>query len=634
MNVFDDLLNELEAGKKHFDEIYAKHAMECGEKMSGCCSWNIDWFSEPMPLESGNGNDFEKEVRNWISESVGRDATNTPKAESLPEEHVLVFGDQAGFCHRIFEKVPENRIASKKIMNKPANLLTEDDMVSIIGARVWDMVVVGFPLDPPASNSVEDIIAHQSDVARGVFQILKTCFLKEGTVLRLAVLTHDIFSEQSEAHKERGLSITTNGTLFGLCNTARLELELPLQFIDIEDIESYEVHPHIASELFRLNTFGVNTVRHCYPYPIRNGIEKRASGRYVMRQLRTSDYEQAKVEFKIPEEGVVAISGGNGALGIVMGNWLLDWTARQKASSNDKYNPTFSIQFLSRSAKIQDVNLANWAKVVEKAAALNIEVSQSKVDMSTRSAVDKFVAELTPNLVGFIHSAGILKDSMIPNQTWEKFTDVYAAKHWAALYLHEALERYSNPNLKFFWMFSSTSVYGSMGQINYSSSNSYMDALARHRVATGRPACAIQWGAWGEVGMAATMEEAQRRRIMMGPVPYFSIKQGLEGLEGGLRTGLPGFSVFIVNPPMYYGMIQSDATPMARYGRNFTSQWVPTPAPTTFDGDQVYNLYRMYRYIMAPYESTEPLVWNEYIRPKLCDKEDNTNLSEFGYGFA
>ena len=29
-------------------------------------------------------------------------------------------------------------------------------------------------------------------------------------------------------------------------------------------------------------------------------------------------------EFPMPDKGVICISGGNGALGLVMGNWLLD----------------------------------------------------------------------------------------------------------------------------------------------------------------------------------------------------------------------------------------------------------------------------------------------------------------------
>merc|ERR1719439_98591 len=105
--------------------------------------------------------------------------------------------------------------------------------------------------------------------------------------------------------------------------------------------------------------------------------------------------------------------------------------------------------------------------------------------------------------------------------TWEKFETVWNPKSRAALYMHEAFERHKNP-LDFFWMFSSTSVYGNMGQLNYSAGNSAMDGLARHRRAMGKPALAIQWGAWGEVGMAANLDANSKKRMMSSPMPPFT----------------------------------------------------------------------------------------------------------------
>ncbi|CAE8724179.1 unnamed protein product, partial [Polarella glacialis] len=225
---------------------------------------------------------------------------------------------------------------------------------------------------------------------------------------------------------------------------------------------------------------------------------------------------------------------------------------------------------------------ARHGEVQQKAAELGVKVEQGRMDMSSQAGVDKCIKEITPNLMGFIHSAGVLQDAMLPNQTWEKFEAVYDSKHRAALYLHDSLDRFQNPNLQFLWLFSSTSAYGNMGQSNYSASNSFLDALARHRVATGKPCTAIHWGAWGEVGMAANMDEGMRKRVMMGPMPYFSVAQGLQGLEGGLKTGLPEFSVFIVNPPAMFGMIQGDGHPTQRYMRNWTSEWLPTPSPSGY----------------------------------------------------
>lgn len=365
MSAFSDLSEELDAGKRCFDHIYAKDVPESVQAMTDWCSWNIEWFCEPMPLERTNGADFEREVRQMIGECCYRDDV-PPIAEVDPprEEDILVFPDLGGFCHKLLDRAPDGRVGSRKFVSKRTAELTESDFEALLASKVWDLVIVGFALDPPKSSSVQDILDHQSDAARAIFSLLKVAYLKEGRVRRMAVLTHDIFSEVQETHRQRGLEITTGGIMYGMCNTARMECEFPIQFVDVELTDCYELVPHVSSELFRLSTFGVNTVRHCYPYALRKGIRtERPCGRYVVRQVSTHNYQTAGVQFEIPEEGVIAISGGNGALGLVMGLWLLDFAVKRKAASSGSYNPRFSIQFLSRSAKVSDQNMENWAKL-------------------------------------------------------------------------------------------------------------------------------------------------------------------------------------------------------------------------------------------------------------------------------
>merc|ERR1712039_840708 len=254
-----------------------------------------------------------------------------------------------------------------------------------------------------------------------------------------------------------------------------------------------------------------------------------------------------------------------------MGIWLLE-TAKKQGGKH------FKIQFLSRSMKINDQNMPNWKIIEGLAAELGIEVEQAKCDCSKKDGVDEYLESVTPNLAGIIHSAGILQDSMLMNQTWEKFDAVYESKSRAALYIHDALERYENPKLKFFWMFSSGAVYGNMGQLNYSSSNAFLDGLARHRRAMGKPCMAPQWGAWGDVGMAANLDDASRRRMTNSPMPYFSNAEGLFGLECLLRTNLAYGEVHKCNTPLMFGMVQGDDLIQQYHIRNFNS-WITPPPP-------------------------------------------------------
>jgi len=617
--IFQDLQPCLDQGKKAHEEIQKKHGPDSAAKIEGHCTFVWDWVREEMPLENDEGTALEESVREIVANSCCQPA---PKVEITPveTEDVLVFADQAGLCQKLLEKAPEGRVGTKKVITKPPRLLTQEDCETLLSKGKYDLLVVGCPLDPPKSNSTADVIAQQSAVDKFLFLLLQSMMKHEGCVQRLAVLTHDTFTVEESAHKQRSLSIVSGATIFGMMNTARQELGIPIQVIDVEYLDRPDMIPPLSSELFRLGTFGVNTVRQCWPYPIYRGIRHdRPHGRFVYRQFLSREYEsKASKPWDVPSEGIIAISGGNGALGLVMGSWLLDRADKQMKASGGKYKPGFSIQFMSRSAKISDLNIPLWNKVQSKADALGISVVQGKMDMGSQAAVDKFVQEVSPNLTGFIHSAGVLQDSMLPNQTWEKFEAVYDSKHRAALFLHDALERFSNPNLRFFWVFSSTSAYGNMGQVNYSASNACLDGLARHRVAMGKPCTAIHWGAWGEVGMAATMDDVMRNRVMMGPMPYFTVAQGLQGLEGGLRTGLPEFSVFIVNTPVMYGMMMPDQHVTARYARNSSNEWLPMPVPSAFDREFAYDIYRMYRYIFSPYvdlENNESVLWKKFIQP-------------------
>jgi hypothetical protein len=216
-------------------------------------------------------------------------------------------------------------------------------------------------------------------------------------------LTVDTFAEESEIHKEFGVSLVTSAKLFGMANTARLELEgIPVQYIETEWSLPEESMPKLASEVFRSESFGRNSVR----------ILK--TGRFVLRQVLTKPYADAKRhELQLPSKGgIIGISGGNGALALVMGEFLLEKARASKKSG-------FAIKFLSRSMKIGEDNRATWERIEKKAASLGITVEQAKCDVSKQSGVEEFIAKCTPNLQGFIHSAGVLQDGMLVNQTWE-----------------------------------------------------------------------------------------------------------------------------------------------------------------------------------------------------------------------
>jgi len=575
----------------------------------------VEWFEEDMPLESKAGDGLDKAVQELLNKGhkVPKSFENfvKPKEEAIqlpapplpPKESVLIFSDSQGFCKKIFDAVPDSRIGTRKFVDNTYEL-DQDDMAEIIGKKGWDVIVFACGIDPPATNSVADVIEQNTIMTKAFFYLNKCIVRNDKAAKKFVVLTRGVFEEDPKVHKKAGLGITVAGNLFGMCNTARQEFEnTSIQYIDTEyNPKDDALWAALASEMFREGSFGHNSVRVLH------------KGRFVARQLASKEYEKAEQEFLLPNEGVIAITGGNGALALVMGEWFLKTAESQGASG-------FSILFLSRSMKISDDNMPTWKRIQAKAAKLGIHVEQARSDISSQEATDELIAKHSPNLIGIIHSAGLLQDSMIMNLTWEKCEAVFDPKHRAALYIHGALERFKNPNLRFFWMFSSIAVYGNMGQWNYSGSNAFMDGLARHRRARGKAATAIQWGAWGEVGMAANLDQASRKRTEMGPMPYFTNAEGLAGLEAGLSSGLPYFSVFKMNPPVFFGMTQGCDTPAQNYIRNFYSEVIPTNIAPTLDRIHHATVLRVSQGPYAKRADKKRLVYDTYIAPKIVENE-------------
>lgn len=186
------------------------------------------------------------------------------------------------------------------------------------------------------------------------------------------------------------------------------------------------------------------------------------------------------------------ITGGTGALGLQTAKWLVDGGAR-------------SLILASRTG----LSASNSALVRELEAS-GASVTIVRADAADREEMARVLASIpyTAPLRGIVHAAGILEDSLLPDQTWDSFVRVASPKALGAWNLHELTRGWP---LDFFILFSSaSSILGSGGQANYAASNALLDSLAQLRHAHGRPALSINWGPWSESGMAAAPGVNQR----------------------------------------------------------------------------------------------------------------------------
>ncbi|OLL16194.1 MULTISPECIES: type I polyketide synthase [unclassified Rhodococcus (in: high G+C Gram-positive bacteria)] len=138
-------------------------------------------------------------------------------------------------------------------------------------------------------------------------------------------------------------------------------------------------------------------------------------------------------------------------------------------------------------------------------------------------------------LTAVIHAAGVLDDATLTSLTPDRLDAVLRPKVDAAWHLHRL-----TAGVHAFVLFSSLAgVLGAPGQGNYAAANRFLDALAQHRRAHGRPAVSIAWGMWAPpsamTGRLGAVDLARARRSGLVPM---SEADGLDLFDSALASDL------------------------------------------------------------------------------------------------
>lgn len=255
----------------------------------------------------------------------------------------------------------------------------------------------------------------------------------------------------------------------------------------------------------------------------------------------------------IQSDGTYLVSGGLGALGLLVARWLVDQGAG-------------AVVLVSRREPSEDTMLAvdGLHRLSASGADREAKVITAQADISRRDEVVALIQGLRedptlPPLRGVIHAAGVLDDGVLLQQTWERFQAVMAPKVAGSWNLHEATHEMA---LDFFVMFSSVaSVLGSPGQGNYAAANAFMDGLARYRRRHGLPALSINWGPWAQVGMAAGANGRGRQRRSASGLGEIPPVLGLEALGYVLSMNLAQATVAPIHWPALTQALPAGAEP-------------------------------------------------------------------------
>ncbi len=217
-------------------------------------------------------------------------------------------------------------------------------------------------------------------------------------------------------------------------------------------------------------------------------IRYQSGVRYVKRleeiQLPSSGLHNLR------DKGVYIITGGLGGLGLIFSRYLAQQTKARLV--------------LTGRSRLSD-EMKEKIKVLE---SLGSEVMYYEADISRYDDAVHLIAavkERFEKINGIIHSAGVLRDSVIQKKTVEEMNAVFAAKVFGTINLDEATK---DEKMDFFVMFSSlTAITGNAGQSDYAYANNFLNhyaemrnQLTRDNKRTGNT-ISFNWPLWKDGGM-------------------------------------------------------------------------------------------------------------------------------------
>jgi phthiocerol/phenolphthiocerol synthesis type-I polyketide synthase A len=205
------------------------------------------------------------------------------------------------------------------------------------------------------------------------------------------------------------------------------------------------------------------------------------------------------------------ISGGMGALGLLMADWLADRGARRVILAGRTPLPPRRDWESTTDPDVQQKIAATRA--LERRG---ISVDAVALDIGSPDAVQALLTRRdrdgAPPIRGVIHAAGVTESALLTETTDATLRRVMWPKIAGAQALHIT---FPPDHLDFFFLIASAAtVFGVPGQAAYAAANAYLDCLARTRHRQGGHTMSLDWVAWQGLGFAAdaavTVQELER----------------------------------------------------------------------------------------------------------------------------
>ncbi|NEO35907.1 MAG: SDR family NAD(P)-dependent oxidoreductase [Moorea sp. SIOASIH] len=488
--------------------------------------WNRSQLQKLVPYSL-------RSPQHWLYELAWKPLPSVPEF-STPESDTgqwLIFADQKGVGEELATELEQQGKTSILVyrgeaceqisvkqwrlrLREPADYLQVSQ--TLADGQTWEGVVHLWSLD--SKEPVELTVSSLQECQQ----------LGCGSVLHLV----QALNQLAESHSSPGLWLITQGSqavekqsnlvqvqqspLWGLGRVITLEYpQLNCRLLDLDLNEGVISNTQVlVKEMLRPDG--------------ENQLAYRQAQRYGARLKRFWD-PTGEDTLPVKETGSYLITGGLGALGLEVAQWLVEKGAQH-------------LVLTSRRKPNQEAQ-----RVLDQMHHLGVNIKVVQADVARSDDVARLLVETQESmrsLRGIIHAAGVLDDGVLIEQSWERFEKVMLPKVAGSWNLHQLSKHLP---LDFFVCFSSVaSLLGSPGQGNYAAANAFMDGLVYHRRAMGLPGLSINWGPWSTAGMAVNLDSRYQNRMVAMGISHLTSEQGLEILGQLLEQSLPQVGVLPV----------------------------------------------------------------------------------------
>ncbi|UQX09688.1 type I polyketide synthase [Candidatus Mycobacterium methanotrophicum] len=240
-------------------------------------------------------------------------------------------------------------------------------------------------------------------------------------------------------------------------------------------------------------------------------------GEFFTQVLGPVSGEPVREALRCRPDAAYLITGGMGALGLLIAGWLADRGARRLILAGRTPLPPRR----DWDSAVVDADTRRKIDAIRSLESGGVSVDAVALDVGSRDGLRALVAKRdsdgAPPIRGVVHAAGITDAQLLTEATQSRLRDTMSPKIAGAQALHEV---FPPGSLDFLFMTAAAgAVFGVPGQGAYAAANAYLDGLAHARHRQGCHTVSLDWVVWRGLGFGSDAQTAVQELERWGSRP-------------------------------------------------------------------------------------------------------------------